>query len=68
MIATKIVFIVVMLMPNNEYQSKSMVVPECPPVKVIGDAYEELRKNELIKGWNATCIQIKVENEDKEAT
>lgn len=68
MVSAKVIFIVIMLMPNDEYQTKSIVVPECPPIKVVGDAYDSLVKNSLIQGWNATCITINVENEIKEAT
>ena len=33
----KIIFVVVLVMPNGEYLTKSSVVESCPRIKTVGD-------------------------------
>ena len=61
----KIIFVVVLVMPNGEYLTKSSVVESCPSIKTVGDHYEQrIRKGE-IKDWNATCLLMNIQSQQE---
>jgi hypothetical protein len=62
----KIVFLVVILMPDGEFRSKTTIVDTCPSVKVIGDLYTQRMNRGEIIDWNASCFPMNFEM--KEAT
>ena len=51
---TKIIFVVALIMPNGEYQTKSSVVEACPNIKMVGDHYERRIRDGEIRDWNVT--------------
>lgn len=61
---TKIVFLVVLLMPNGVFMSSTLIVDTCPSVKLIGDMYTERVKRGEILDWNATCLAMEFEMKD----
>ena len=60
----KIIFVVVLVMPNGEYLTKSSVVESCPSIKTVGDHYEQRIRDGEIKDWNATCFIMQFEEKD----
>ena len=60
----KIIFVVVLVMPNGEYQTKSSFVEACPSIKTVGDHYEQRIRNREIRDWNATCFVMQFEGKD----
>ena len=63
---TKIIFLVVILMPTGEFRSKTTIVDTCPSVKLIGDMYTQRMRRGEILDWNASCLAMNFEM--KEAT
>ena len=58
---TKVIFVVALIMPNGEYQTKSSVVDACPSIKMVGDHYQQRIRNGEIRDWNATCFVMNFE-------
>lgn len=63
---TKIVFLVVLLMPNGDFMSRTTIVDTCPSVKLVGDMYTQRMRRGEILDWNASCLAMNFEM--KEAT
>ena len=61
---TKVIFVVVLIMPNGEYQTKSAVVDAWPSIKMVGDHYQQRIREGEIRGWNATCFVMQFEEKD----
>ena len=58
----KIIFVVVLVMPNGEYLTKSSVVESCPSIKTVGEHYEQRIRDGEIKDWNATCLLMNIQS------
>ena len=61
---TKVIFIVALIMPNGEYQTKSSLVEACPSIKQVGDQYERRIRDWEICDWTATCFVMQFEEKD----
>ena len=61
----KIIFVVVLVMPNGEYITKSWVVERCPSIKTVGDHYEQRIRDGEIKDWNATCLLMNIQSQQE---
>lgn len=63
---TKVIFVVVIILPSGDFATKAEVVQACPSIRDIGDFYEQKISKGLIREWNATCFTLNFE--EKEAT
>ena len=61
----KIIFVVVLVMPNGEDLTKSSVVESCPSIKTVGDHYEQRIRDGEIKDWNATCLLMNIQSQQE---
>ena len=61
---TKVIFVVALIMPNGEYQTKSSLVEACPSIKQVGVHYERRIRDGEIHDWNATCFIMQFEEKD----
>ena len=61
---TKVIFVVALIMPNGEYQTKSSLVEACPSIKQVVDQYEQRICDGEICDWNATCFIMQFEEKD----
>ena len=57
---TKTIFVVVLVMLNSEYLTKSSVVESCPSIKTVGDHYEQRIHDGEIRDWNATYLLMNI--------
>ena len=61
---TKVIFVVALIMPNGEYQTKSSLVEACPSIKQVGEHYQQRIRDGEIRDWNATCFVMQFEEKD----
>ena len=61
----KIIFVIVLVMPNGEYITKSSVVESCPSIKTVGDQYEQRILDGEIKDWNVTCLLMNIQSQQE---
>jgi len=60
----KVIFVVALIMPNRECQTKLSVIDACPSIKKAGDHYQQRIRDGEIRDWYDTCFVMQFKEKD----